>query len=133
MAPSDLPEDVKRLLREHISGLEQLEILLLLRAQADREWDAKAVREEMRTSETSTAARLLDLEQRGFLTSRAEGSVTFYRYAPATDWLREAVALLDTAYAERRYTVIEIIFSKPIDNLRVFAGAFRFRKEDSDG
>ena len=133
MAQSDLPEDVQRLLREHISALEQLEILLLLRARSDKEWDAKAVQEELRTSETSTAARLVDLEQRGFLLSRIEDTVTFYRYHPSSEWMRETVELLDKAYAERRYTVIELIFSKPIDNLRVFAGAFRFRKGDSDG
>jgi DNA-binding MarR family transcriptional regulator len=128
-----LPENVEKLLREHILSVEQLEVLLFLRARADREFDAKGVHDELRTSESSASSRLADLAQRGFLTSRPDGSRTMYRYEPRTEWIKDAVAQLDKAYAERRYTVIERIFSKPIDNLRTFAGAFRFRKDDSDG
>lgn len=133
MAQSDIPEDVKRLLREHILSVEQLEILLLLRARRDRDLDAKVISEELRTSETSASSRLADLEQRGFVTRREEAELVLYRYAPNTKWLEETVELLDGAYAERRYRVIELIFSKPIDNLRTYAGAFRFRKDNSDG
>ena len=133
MGPKDLTEDVRRLLRDYISSLEQVEILLLLHAQPDQEWTAKTVFEELRGSEDSTAARLADLEKHGFLVSRKNQQGTVYRYAPTDSWLSEAVTQLQAAYAERRYTVIELIFAKPIDNLRVYAGAFRFRKDKSDG
>lgn len=58
-----------------------------------------------------------------------------YRYQPSDGRLQHAVDLLETAYAERRYTVIDLIFAKPIDNLKVYADAFLFRKgkDDSDG
>ncbi len=133
VAQSDIPEDVQRLLREHILSVEQLEILLLLRARRDSELDAKVISEELRTSETSASSRLADLEQRGFASRRQGPSFVLYKYAPNSKWLEDTVELLDSAYAERRYRVIELIFSKPIDNLRTYAGAFRFRKDESDG
>ncbi len=129
MADSTLPENVRRLLAEHITSVEQLEVLLLLARSVERTWTAEAVSEELRTSVTSARARLEDLERRGFLLSTAEGC----RFEPAAAHTREAVAALAEAYAERRYTVIELIFSKPIDHLRVYANAFRFRKDENDG
>ena len=48
------------------------------------------------------------------------------RYGPEPIDDRSA---LDRAYAERRVTVINLIFSKPIDKLRSFADAFRIKKE----
>lgn len=134
MAGSQLPEEVVQLVREHILSLEQLEILLLLRARAGQEVTPELVRDEVRTSESSAETRLADLARRGFLKVRNATGQTLYSYQPRDAALARAVDLLERAYAERRYTVIDLIFSKPIDNLRVYAGAFRFRKgNDSDG
>ncbi|MFO7178436.1 MAG: hypothetical protein DIU78_007040 [Pseudomonadota bacterium] len=133
MTQSELPREVQELIAQHITSVEQLEVLLLLREHADREWSASAVSEEIRTSERSAAARLADLRTRGFLTSREDAGVTLYRFDPLTDTLRRAVASLSQVYRERRYTIIDLIFSKPIDRLRVYADAFRIRKDDSDG
>ncbi len=129
VAESALPENVRRLIAEHITSVEQLEVLLLLARTDGRRWTPEAVSEELRTSVTSARARLADLERRGFLTSTEEGC----RFEPSMEQTREAVEALAGAYAERRYTVIDLIFSKPIDNLRVYANAFRFRKDDPDG
>jgi len=51
------------------------------------------------------------------------------RYAPAPPALDATVVQLARDYAERRVTVITMIFSKPVDKLRTFADAFRFRKD----
>lgn len=133
MAQDQLPDDVQKLIGEHITSVEQLEILLLLRDRPEPGWTARRVSEEMRTSERSAATRLEDLRKRGFLARREEGGESVYGFAPASEWLRRTVGRLASAYAERRYTVIDLIFAKPIDRLRVYADAFRFRKDDSDG
>lgn len=133
MTQSELPREVQDLIAEHITSVEQLEILLLLREHAEQEWSASKVSEEIRTSERSAATRLADLRARGFLTSREDAGVTVYRFDPLTVTQRRAVASLSQVYRERRYTVIDLIFSKPIDRLRVYADAFRLRKDDSDG
>lgn len=133
MASDEIPHEVRRLLHEHISSVEQLEILLLLKEQAPKEWSVKDVYEELRSGVDSTLARLGDLAKRGFLVSREEGDETLYRYAPSDSALDNAVSQLQAAYSARRYRIIEVIFSKPIDNLRVYAQAFKFRKDKSDG
>jgi hypothetical protein len=130
LAADKLPDDVVELIAQHIVSVEQLEILLLLRDRSDVEWTPAMVSRELRTSEISATERLSTLHHRGF--AERCGDAT-YRYEPSSEALRRAVDGLASAYAERRYTVIELIFAKPIDKLHVYANAFRFRKDDEDG
>jgi predicted transcriptional regulator len=131
MTPQDVPEEAKRLLADHITSVEQLEILLLLRRRPEGVWTPQTVAQELRTSESSASKRLAALRARG-LVAMDDGEGVF-RYRPANERLGRSVDSLADAYAERPYRVIELIFSKPIDDLRVYADAFRLRKEDSDG
>lgn len=127
-----LPEEVRRLIAEHIVSVEQLEVLLLLRDGQQREWTAEAVSEHIRTSSSSASHRLADLHRRGFL-AQSEGEPPRYRYAP-DERSTKAVDSLARSYNESKYSVIELIFSKPIENLRVYSNAFRFRKDgENDG
>lgn len=131
MSASGLPEDVRRFIIDSVDSVEQLEILLLLHQHRDRAWDAEAVARELRVSPLSAGERLRELAADGLLEKRG-GKPAEYRYAPASPKLDEAVRGLVTAYAERRVTVINLIFSKPVDRIRTFADAFRFRKDDDD-
>lgn len=129
--PESVPEDVRKLLARHINSVEQLEILLVLRRRPEVGWTATEVAEELRTSESSARTRLRDLSARGFVET-VSSSETF-RYAPSSAWLKGAVDQLADLYAERPYRVIDLIFAKPIDDLRVYADAFRYRKDESNG
>jgi hypothetical protein len=125
-------DGARQLIADHIVSVEQLEILLLLRAHPAVQYTAQSVSDQIRTSELSASQRLADLASRGFLSVEAASSPG-YRYAPRDERLGKAVDALAQAYAERPYTVIELIFAKPLENLQVYADAFRFRKDDSDG
>ncbi|WP_170229266.1 winged helix-turn-helix domain-containing protein [Polyangium fumosum] len=127
-----LPDEVARFIADHITSVEQLEILLLLRGAPDDAWTARAICEALRTSEQSVIRRLADLEASGLVASRPGSKVPVYRYAPATPSLDEGVARLSAAYTELRYKVLDSIFSNPISDLHVYAEGFRFRK-DRDG
>jgi hypothetical protein len=129
MVEDAIPEDVRKLIADRITSVEQVEILLLLRSRPDVVFTPKMVSEEIRTSERSAMARLATLRDLGLLAAREGG----FCFEPATEWLRRATDNLAVAYTERRYTIIDLIFSKPIENLRVYADAFRLRKDDSDG
>ena len=131
MRTGDLPEVVGRFITERIDSVEQLEILLLLHRHPERTWTAEAVARELRISALSAGERLEDLARDAIL-SRGEGPAVEYRYAPARPGLEEAVAGLARAYAERRVTVINLIFSKPVDKIRTFADAFLLRKGKDD-
>jgi hypothetical protein len=131
MDEEGLPEAVLLFIRAHINSVEQLETLLLLRSTRDREWTALQLSQELRTAADSASERLVDLESRGLL-SKPRPSPPTYRYAPRTPALERTVNALAGAYAERRYTVINLIFSKPVDKIRVFADAFRLRRKEGD-
>lgn len=131
MRAGDLPEAVRRLIADHIDSVEQLEILLLLQQHPERSWTAESVARELRISPLSAGDRLKDMARSAIL-SRLQGSEAEYRYAPESPQMAEAVAGLATAYSERRVTVINLIFSKPVDKIRTFADAFRLRRDDDD-
>ncbi|MFE8604805.1 hypothetical protein [Archangium violaceum] len=131
MRAGDLPEAVRRLIADHIDSVEQLEILLLLQQHPERSWTAELVARELRISPLSAGDRLKDMARSAIL-SRLQGSEAEYRYAPVSPEMVEAVAGLATAYSERRVTVINLIFSKPVDKIRTFADAFRLRRDDDD-
>ncbi len=131
MRESGLPDEVRRLIVDHIESVEQLEILLLLYQQQGRTWTADEVARELRVAASSAGERLEEL-QRDAILSRVDGEPGRYRYVPASSKLDEAVGGLATAYSERRVTVINLIFSKPVDKIRTFADAFRLRRDDDN-
>lgn len=122
------PEEVRRLIIEHINSVEQLEVLLLLSGSPERGWDAEAVSKALYTQPEAAAMRLADLRVRGLL-SLVEGSERLYRYHPSTPELDRLVSSLARVYRERRVAVITLIYSKPLDQVQAFADAFRLRKE----
>ncbi|WP_240481198.1 hypothetical protein [Sandaracinus amylolyticus] len=107
-------------------SVEQLEILLLLRGHAERDWNAEEVAKELRIASISAGNRLADLAARGLLTEASPGR---FRYAPNDPAMHAAVEGLAKVYPERRVSVIEIIFSKPNDVIRTFADAFKLRRD----
>ncbi|HUG90377.1 MAG TPA: hypothetical protein VML55_06070 [Planctomycetaceae bacterium] len=124
----EFPDDVQRLLSEHISSVAQLEVLLLLREQRERAWSAAEVAKALYTTPEMVAEQLADLERRGLLAFDA-GAEPQYRYWPASPELDNQVSRLDTIYRERRVAVITYIYSQPLDKVRTFADAFRLRKD----
>lgn len=128
MAEEGISPEVKRFISEYIDSVELLEVLLLLRNGGKKEWSVDSVSRELRSTPDSVAKRLGDLCARRLL-SKKEGAVPLYHYLPETKELDSATQRLAQAYAERRATVIDLIFSKPTDALRHFSDAFKLRKD----
>jgi predicted ArsR family transcriptional regulator len=128
---SALPPPVQRFITAHIDSLEKLEVLLLLRARQERAWSAEAVSRELRITESSASKRLRDLDAGGLVASDA-ASPPGYRYSPARPEDEQDVAQVAEAYAERRVSVISFIFSRPLENVRGFADAFRLKRDKDD-
>jgi hypothetical protein len=123
-----LSESVRQLIARHIVSIEQLEILLLLREHGGRPWSPAEVNDRIQSSLASVSDRLADLVRRGLL--RMDGEA--YRYdAPAET--EAIIAELAADYRDRRYSVIDLIFSKRSDKLQLFADAFRVKKGDPHG
>ncbi|CAN5729898.1 hypothetical protein BH23GEM6_BH23GEM6_21640 [soil metagenome] len=129
MNQGDLSPEVRRFLAERIDSAEQLDILLLLAKQAERDWTALEVSQAIYTVPASATMRLESLVSAGFVTSSGE-SDPGYRYAPESDPIRQQIAALAEAYRSDRVSVIKFIFAKPADPVQSFADAFRLRGGD---
>ena len=124
MSSDAIPEHLRAFIRDQIHSIEQLEILLLLRRARNEQWSAELTARELRITTESAGDRLEDLVSRG-LVARSD-FVGRFCYAPTTPALDQCVAELDRVYAERRVSVITLIFTKP-DPAQTFANAFRIR------
>jgi hypothetical protein len=127
-----LSDEVKKFIIEQIDSLEQLEILLLLHRRQDKEWTAQEVSRELRLSQISVATRLADLQKQGLLIVR-EASDPLYQYAPQKPTIAPIVDSLVKLYPDYRFTVINLIFSKPLDKIKTFADAFKLKKDKDNG
>jgi len=132
MSQQPLPIEVAKFIDTYINSVEQLEILLLLRSASTADWSARRVSDALRTNESSAAVRLADLAAHRILVVTGAAPV-LYRYAPNPSSLDHIISALAAAYVDYRVRIIEAIFSKPNEYVRVYANAFRVRKDDRDG
>ena len=122
---SELPFSVREFISRHIVSVEQLEVLLILHEGKDREWTAMEINERLRSQESSIAKWLEAMVSLGL----AARSGDRFSFAPSSEEAAKNVAGLADAYRDRRIKVIELIFSKPNENLLNFVRAFDLRKK----
>lgn len=125
---SGIPEAARRLISDHIESVAQLEVLLLLRGDREREWTAHDIAASLRTAPELAEASLGRMSRAGLLGVEidADGRPCF-RYAPAVPATSAAVDQLAAAYATHKTAVIAFIFSGETDSIQGFADAFRLR------
>jgi hypothetical protein len=126
MARPGVPKDVERFIATDIDSVEQLEVLLLLRAAPDKQWTAKEVARALVSREDSAAHWLARMTERGLLTQLDNR----YRYATGKPELAETIDALAESFAKYRVTVVALIFSKPSERVRLFSDAFRIRRSN---
>jgi hypothetical protein len=90
----------------------------------NRDWDAGEINARLRSQENSITKWLGALVSLG-IAARTENR---YRFAPSSEKLAHETAALAETYRERRIKIIELIFSKPNENLLDFIRAFELRK-----
>lgn len=119
--------EVVRFIERTINSVEQLEVLLFLMSNPGRQWTAQEISEKTRLPAASIASKLDQLVKAELVAKEGDA----VRYAPSSSALEARVAqALDKAYQERRDTVIQLIYSRPLDHIRIFADAFRIKKEE---
>jgi hypothetical protein len=127
---AEVSSAVRQFIGGFIDSLEQLEILLLLFSSSEKEWTARSVYEDIKSSPASVQSRLDTLHTQGLI---ARVPPDRFRYSPATQELAEAVEGLAKSYKDNRIQIIELIFSKPSSPILGFADAFRIRRDKKDG
>jgi hypothetical protein len=129
VAEADIPREVQKFLREHITSLYQLEILLLLYEKRDAAWTVPDVNRVLQTNESHIESQLEEFHHRG-LVDYIEQPEKKYQYRIGSDKTDEIIGAVAQAYKERRLSVTSFIYSTPLDNVRRFADAFRLRKDE---
>jgi hypothetical protein len=122
--------DVKQFIISHINSIEQLEILLLL-AETRRAWSVVELADKICTTADSANKRIESLQKAG-LVSIAAASPPSYAYQPRTRELGDAVTRLSVEYRERRISIVNFIYSQPIQNIRTISDAFRLRPPEKE-
>lgn len=131
---SGLPDDVGRFIEGNITSVAQLEVLLLLREDRQREWPVDDVSRALYAGASGMADQLNDLVAKGlaFVVQGADLAPRF-RYRPESgSEVDILVGQLASYYKERRVSVISLIYSDPLKKARSFADAFRIRKEKEE-
>lgn len=126
MSEDAIPNDVRDLLARYVRSVGHLELLLFLFDGRERRWTIDQLSLEMRTNDTMVKQQLRDLD--GPIRKQQEGP-------PAYQFFYEDLSLMETVrraselYRSRRHAMINQIYSQPLDTIRSFADAFKFKKD----
>lgn len=127
MSRREFSTEFRTFVNNYINSVEQIEVLFVLRGDPQRVWTVDEISAILRSSSNSIRSRLESLAACGMSVGvQGEG----YRYA-AGGRLHQMVEMLAEEYARRRFSVIELVFSRP-DAARTFADAFRLREDDEE-
>jgi hypothetical protein len=124
--------EARRFIGEHITSVAQLELLLLLRTTPEEWWSTEALARELRMDASWMEGTLRGLHAKG-LCARTSDEPARYQFAPATPALEHAVTAVARAYILHRVSIIESIYSKPSAGIRVFADAFKLKRDPPHG
>ena len=126
--PGVLPSELRAFLHTCIDGIEQIDVLLILRG-SDRGWTTREVAAAIRVSEAATRTHLQTLTARGLLDAQP-GNEVLYRYQPRTAALRGYVDLLVEHYVRSRSDVVTFVARHTRQGIKSFSDAFRLKKTD---
>lgn len=122
---TDLAPALARFLSDYVSGYEELETLLTLAAEPERDWSVAAIANSLNVPMDSTGVALERLLAVGGLieTIHSGGRKTF-RFAPSRAELRERVAELAHAYREQRMDVVQAMTNNALERARSTAARY---------
>jgi hypothetical protein len=126
--PDEIPADIQRFLADNIRSIAQLELLLMLHRERQRTWTVADAARELYTAVSMTEPLLESLRAIGLVNLQGDQ----YQYAPKSKQLDQTVGELSQLYQQRRVTIINLIYSAPVQKLQDFADAFRIRKPKED-
>jgi hypothetical protein len=128
MTEQFIPDDITRFVADKIDSVAQLEAVLLLRSDPNKEWTVTALAARLYINEAQTGELLVALCTEGLVAARQDASV--YRYQPRTTELGQMLDRVAEVYAKQLVAITNLIHSKQKPRVQAFADAFRLRKDD---
>ena len=127
MAGEALPPDVRQLIFQHLSSVEELEILLLLAGESSKAWTMETTYQGILSSRKSVEKGLEKFAAAGLVSKIPPAESPTYMIGPtAADATFQELA---RCYREMPVRVIEAIYQKGRDSAQGFADAFKFKRE----
>jgi hypothetical protein len=116
-----LPENVSRLLRDHIDSFEKLEVLMLLQHHPQSVWNASSVSLRVGITPLAAAAALQGLHDAGLIAVRPGGQFSF-EHAREDSELARAVEQLADRWGHDPVPLMRFMATTALDRLRSSAG-----------
>ncbi|MEX2316737.1 MAG: hypothetical protein WD669_06270 [Pirellulales bacterium] len=126
----EFPAEILQFIDQNIESIAQLEALLLLHKDSQRQWSADEIAKALYITRDMADSLLVDMGRRGFARLVLPADAR-YSYQPRDADADRRIGQLASIYQDRRVAVISLIYSRPINKVQTFADAFRLRKEDS--
>lgn len=114
-----------------LDSVETLEVLLLVFRNQTKTWSQRELRDALRSTDESVSHRIHTLQSNGFLHLVSSAGNSEYVYQSTSQ--DETIAELDQLYLTHRIRIIELIYSRPNDQILNFVDAFRFKKDAPKG
>ena len=124
MAEPAIPVEVSRFLEANIQSVEQLEILLLLKAGHDQEWLPREVYQRILTNVHSVEESMDRLCGKGLL-RKSEASKYQFISTPESDRILDRLAVL---YKEMPARILYALYGPARPDIQAFSQAFDLRK-----
>ena len=121
------PERVSALVEARLDSIEMIQVLMVLHGEPTRSWSAEEVARATGLDPVSASGHLIVLRQRGFLLVTMAGDAS-YTYG-ARGELSDTVDALMECYRTRPLELANLVAARPRNKLRLFADAFRVRRD----
>jgi hypothetical protein len=118
-------DDLLAFIATSVSSVWALELLLLLKRNPEKAWNAERLVRELRSSQVVVDEAIKRLQHAGLVMHDEAGT---YRYRTASAHLDRLVSELEEAYAAKPMMVINAIVAAPSDKLRAFSDAFKLKE-----
>ena len=129
MEDADFSDDFCRFLQQNIPSVEAAELLLYLRAHAERSWAGAEAAANLRPAvqlNDADAARYVEaFAARGLASVGPDGRA---RFAPASEETATFAETLAAAYEQRPVTLIRMIYALRDSRIQTFADAFKLKR-----
>ena len=126
MSLDSLPPGVLDLIARSIKSVSHIEVLMCLRHDPDRMWSAQELARQCRTNASMVESQMREL---GPLVATIGSSPSTYRYNFESEISDDNVKALLEHYRTHSRSVLDAIYSNPIDTIRSFADAFKIKKD----
>lgn len=124
--PNEIPEALRDFMKKYINSVSLLEVLLMIKRDPERAWSAQDISNEMRTNPSYASAQLAELVALKLVVPTERGDA--YKFDSQSPHFA-VIEALEELYSNRRPTIINFIYSSPIESIRDFANAFKIKKD----